>query len=111
MIFLDSFEELTRNNRLTGNTWAVLIFILSKSKYDNFVELNQGEIAQHIGIARQNVSKAIKLLVEKDLIIKGPKIGTRNTYTVNWQYAWRGTTASYREAQRQSIARKLEIVK
>ena len=39
---------------------------------------------------KENVSRAIKLLVSKKIIVEGPKLGRTKTYRLNSNYGWRG---------------------
>jgi hypothetical protein len=40
---------------------------------------------------KTNVSRAIKLLVEKQILLEGPKLGRTHTYRLNSAFGWKGS--------------------
>jgi predicted transcriptional regulator len=41
-----------------------------------------------------DVSRAVKRLINKGLILRGPKIGRTSAYKLNSHYAWKGKTSN-----------------
>ena len=45
MAFQDSFEEIAKDEDLTGETFRVLFYLYSKLDFENFIQQTQKEIA------------------------------------------------------------------
>ena len=75
---------------LTGEQSRVLMYLLSKLDYDNYIRISQTEIADDLHMQKPNVSRAMKRLVERDIVITGPLAGRSRTYRLNPRIAHRG---------------------
>ena len=87
-------ERLARDPDMTGEAYRVFLKMVSNLDWENYIKITQKEISEDLGIRKQNVSRAVKLLVEKGIIIKGPKSGLSNTYRLNEFYGWKGKIAN-----------------
>ena len=76
--------------RLTGETYSVLLHLMSKLSFDNWINVTQAEIGNSLGLARPNVSRAMKVLVEKKIILEGPRKGRCHTYRLNYAIGYKG---------------------
>jgi CRP-like cAMP-binding protein len=76
--------------RLTGETYSVLLYLMSKVSFDNWINVTQAEIGNNLGLAQQNVSRAMKVLVEKKIIMEGPRKGRCHTYRLNYAVGYKG---------------------
>ena len=57
-----------------------------------------------LGIQKANVSRAIKALIENEIILEGPKIGRSKTYRLNPSYGWKGTVRNHDKALRNGLS-------
>ena len=73
MAFQDAFEELAKDREITNEPRRVLDYMFSKLDFENFIQLSQKEIIEILGINKSNVSKAIKLLTRKQIVLEGQK--------------------------------------
>ena len=73
MAFQDTFEELAKDPELTLEPKNVLLFLFSKLDFENFIQLSQVDIGEGLGMHKQHVSRAMKLLTDKQIILEGPK--------------------------------------
>jgi hypothetical protein len=80
--------------RLRGETSRVLFYLLSRCSYNNIINVPQKEIAEALEIKRQSVSKAIKELLEKDILLPGSKDGRCNTYRLNHALGSKGNAST-----------------
>ena len=64
--------------------------MFSKLDFENFIQLSQKEIIEILGINKSNVSKAIKLLTRKQIVLEGPKVGRSRCYRLNLITAGKG---------------------
>jgi DNA-binding transcriptional regulator YhcF (GntR family) len=84
---------------LTGEQMRVLMFVMGKLDFENWLRLSQAEIAKELGMKRPHVSRAINKLVEKGIIHKGPKVGTSWTYRLDTNFGWKGRMKNKKAAE------------
>lgn len=90
MVWEQGLKRLAQDEDLTGETLRVLMYCLSELDYENYLKVTQKDIVEALEMKRQNVSRAIKMLVDKQILIQGPKSGRSNTYRLNEFYGWKG---------------------
>ena len=76
--------------RLTGEVYSVLLYLMGKLSFDNWINITQVEIGKDLELARPNVSRAMKVLVEKQIILEGPRKGRCHTYRLNYAIGYKG---------------------
>lgn len=76
--------------------WA----LIERLNFENDICLVQAEVAIELGMRFQNVSRAIKELIEQDIILKGPKNGRSHTYKLNPNMGWRGSGKGHQRADK-----------
>lgn len=103
MVFQDALESLAVDRELTEEPRRILLFMFSRLDFENFIQLEQSEISSKLSIARPHVSRAIKLLIDKQILFRGPKIGRSSSFRLNPHYGWKGKVSNLREAQRDHI--------
>lgn len=101
MAFQVAFKELAKDRDLRGVPGSVLNYLLSILEFENDLKITQVEIAKDLGIGRDQVSKAIKTLLDKGIIAKGPKLGCSWAYRLNYQYAWKGKVKNLDKRKRE----------
>lgn len=84
------FSKMARDADITGEVGRVLYYFLGKLDFENFIHVAQADIAQALGLQKSNVSRAVRILCEKQIILKGPKTGRTITYRLNPDYGWKG---------------------
>ena len=90
----------------------VLMVLMSQVDFENWISVDQTEIASKIGMKKQNVNRAISALIERQVLLKGPRAGHSATYRLNPSYGWKGKAKSHREALRERMeAKGLSVVK
>lgn len=99
MAYNVAFKALAKDKEMRGEPRALLDFLMAIMDFENFLAIDQTYIAKELDINKANVSKAMKVLVEKKILKKGPKVGRSNTYKMNDYYAWRGSVENKRKAQ------------
>lgn len=94
-----AFTKLAKDKEMRGEPRAILDYLMAVMDFENFIQVDQTYIAKELEINKANVSKAMKVLLDKKIIKKGPKAGRSNTYKLNSFYAWRGSVEKKRTAQ------------
>jgi predicted transcriptional regulator len=99
MFYQAGLAILAKDKELRGAPRSVLDMMMSMMDFENFIGIDQTYIAKELNMEKASVSRAIKLLVDKKIIKKGPKFGRMNSYTLNDDYAWRGTVENKMNAK------------
>ena len=76
--------------RLTGETYSVMLHLMSKLSFDNWINVTQADIGKKLGLSQPNVARAMKVLVEKNIILEGPRKGRCHTYRLNYAVGYKG---------------------
>ena len=90
MVIQEAMIEIARDKSFSLEMWRVWSFMVGKLGFENWIILPQREIAASLDMHEANVSRAIKKLLAKKIILKGPKIGRTSAYKLNSKYGWRG---------------------
>ena len=77
--------------KMTGEQYSVLFVLFNKLDFDNYLRVSLKEIADALELQIANVSRAMKVLKEKKIIIEGPPAGKFKTYRLNPYIAHKGT--------------------
>ena len=88
-------SKLSGDKELSGVDHRVLWAVLSVVQMGNSVMCTQQEMSEISGVARPNVSKSLKKLVEKGYLIKMKSIGSLNTYMLAPEHVYRGDNKDY----------------
>lgn len=86
----EAFQLIAADRELTLEPKNVLFYLFSRLDFDNFIQVPQSEIVEVLKIDKANVSKAIKMLVEKGILIRGPKVGHSYAFRLNPNYGYKG---------------------
>jgi hypothetical protein len=81
---------LAADKDMTMEPYRVLLYLMSRLDFDNFIYVTQTEIADFLGMKKPHVSRAIKLLERKELILRGPKLGHSHAWRLNPDYGFKG---------------------
>ncbi len=100
MAFQEAFEMLATDKDLNGQTMKVLMFLMSRLSFENFIGIEQKSIVDKLEMHKTDVSLAIKKLVEKGILEKGPKLGRSGTYKLNPFYGWKGRVKNLKEERK-----------
>lgn len=91
---------LAKDKDIKGQTHRILRFIEGILNFENWIYISITDIAKELEMHRSDVSKGIKLLQEKEIILQGPKMGNSKTYMLNPTFGWKGKVKNlekYRE--------------
>lgn len=103
MAFQDAFEEIAKDPELTLEPKNVLFYLYSKLDFENFIQQSQKDIAEGLGMKKENVSRAMKSLTAKQIVLEGPKVGRSKCYRLNPNYGWKGKVKTLQEARREQL--------
>lgn len=100
MTFQDSLEIIATDEDMTGQTLKVMLLLMGNLEFENYITIKQVGIAEKLKIDKADVSKAMKLLVNKEIILK-VKEGTTTGYKLNPTYGWKGKVENMEKAKEQ----------
>jgi hypothetical protein len=94
MFWLDSYRQgflkLGKDRDITGEAHRILWYLFDKLDFDHYTHVQQTEISEALDLQKSHVSRAVKVLCDKQIILKGPKTGRIITYRLNSEYGWKG---------------------
>jgi hypothetical protein len=90
MSFQDALIALAKDEDITGENYRVFFYLCGNLDFENFIHLEQKKISEELNIRKENVSRSVKKLVDKKIILKGPKVGRSLTYRLNPNFGWKG---------------------
>lgn len=93
-------EQSEMEKPLTQTEYRVRDWILGTIGIGNMAFINQAEMSRRLRVARPHISKAIKRLVELQILIPGPKSGRSNSYKINENFCFYGNIGDGIKARR-----------
>ena len=120
----EALEIVAKDRDIKGETYRVLFFICARLDFENWVQISITDIANELGLKQPHVSRAFKVLEEKEIILRGPKVGRSFAFRLNPEFGWKGKvkhlddyrqsdqdlTNAYRERQQKKIKETLTVV-
>lgn len=79
----------------TGETLRVLLVLLAKVEYENFIVVSQSDMAEELGVSKTQFNRSLKILIDNDIIQRGPKVGRQGSLRLNPNYGWKGTAKNH----------------
>ena len=95
--FQEAFGMIAQDKTMTGETFRVWMHLLSRLGFENFIVIKRAEISKELGIKGPHVSRAVSKLVDKGLLVRGPKVGHSYAYRLDMNVAWRGGADAYNQ--------------
>ena len=97
----DAAILLAKDKDIKGETHRVLWFIIGILDFQNWVQLSVTEIAKELQMQRSHISRAMKVLEEKEVILRGPKVGRSYAFMLNPDYGWKGKVKNLDDYRKQ----------
>ena len=105
-MFQKSLDLISEDRELTYDDLRVLLKLFRHLDMKNYISISQKEICEQLKMDKSNVSKAMTKLLNKGIILKGPRLNGIYTYTLNANYAYKGHLKNLKKERK----RHLEIV-
>jgi len=86
----EALELIAQDKEITGRIHRVLWLLVAHLDFENWIQLSQKRICEKLDMKKQDVSSAIRLLEEKEIILRGPKIGRSYAFRLNPMLGWKG---------------------
>jgi hypothetical protein len=95
----DALAEIAADKDLGTEAFRVFLYLNARLDFENLIVVQQTEIAAALGIKPQAVSRAMRLLAGKQIILRGPKLGGVGSYRLNPHYGWKGKVQNLTKAR------------
>jgi hypothetical protein len=89
-MFQVKLEELSKDKELRGMPKDIFLYMVSQIGYDNICKVPQVKLAREFDTTPQYISKIIKLLKSKKMIIEINEEGAMKSYKFNSSYVVKG---------------------
>lgn len=80
---------------IDGRDLDILLYLTTILDFENSILVSQKSIAEALQMRIPHVSRSMKNLVERGLILEGPKNGRSKSYSLNPQVGWKGTAKNH----------------
>jgi len=87
----------------SAETMRVLWYLVGRIDFENYLQIPQVEIADELDMKKENVHRAIKILLERGVLIRGPKVGRSSSWRLNPHYGWKGKVKNLNEERRKRL--------
>lgn len=81
--------------RITGADRMVLDMLLSIVNSENWLAVSQADLANELGMPRQNVHRSIQKLIAEGVLCDGPRVGSQRSYRLSPAYGWKGSARAH----------------
>lgn len=81
------YRKLATDEELDGVDLRVFLYLFARLDFENFTRVEQRDIAETLKRRREHISRSIRKLKEKKVIIEAaPKVGRSSAYLLNPKY-------------------------
>lgn len=87
--------QMKCTGEIDGRDLDVLLYLTTVLDFENSILVSQKSISEALNMKIPNVSRSMKNLTEKNLIIEGPKNGRSKSYSLNPTVGWKGTAKNH----------------
>lgn len=105
MVWQDAAKAIAMSPDLGGEALRVWLYIVGSVGYQNVLALSHGALARELGMQRPNVTRAIKKLLDAEILVEHGRFGRITTYTLSSKVGWRGSVKQLAK-HRQGIGQK-----
>jgi len=78
---------IARSKAFGREAHKVLWYLTANLDFDRFSPLNIGQISSDLGLKSQAVSRALRMLIEGGIVVRGPRMGQRSSFRFSHQVA------------------------
>lgn len=103
-MFQRSAELIAQDRDFTYEDFRVLYMLYANLDMKNYISLSQSDLCEKLKMNKSNVSKSISRLLEKGIILKGPKVGKSWTYILNANYGYKGKLRFLKQERKRHLA-------
>lgn len=105
----EALNIIAEDKDIKGLDLRVFLKVCARLDFENWVYLPLKELSEELHIDKAHISRSIKLLVSKNILIKSSKIGRSYAYRLNPYFGWKGKVRNlddYRKEKEEEILRE-----
>ena len=105
----EALNIIAEDKDIKGLDLRVFLKVCARLDFENWVYLPLKELSEELHIDKAHISRSIKLLVSKNILIKSSKIGRSYAYRLNPDFGWKGKVKNldeYRKEKEEEILRE-----
>jgi hypothetical protein len=99
----DALAEIAADRDIGLEAWRVFAYLNARLDFENLIVVPQTEVAAALGMKQPAISRAVKLLADKQIILRGPKIGSVSSFRLNPHYGWKGKIQNLTKARQKRL--------
>jgi len=84
----------------SAEAMRVLWYMVGRLDFENFIQVPQVEIAKELNMHKQHVNRAVKILLERGVLLQGPRVGRAYSWRLNPHFGWKGKVKNLEEQRR-----------
>lgn len=100
LFFQDMIAKLTSDPRMTGERARVFLLLLCRCDWENWLYIEQKDLARTAGMHPAQVSRAMRFLVQVGVVLTGPSLGRAHAYKLNSHYVYKGKLVNLAQHRR-----------
>jgi hypothetical protein len=95
----EALAEIAADRDMGTEAFRVFLYLNARLDFENLIVVPQTEIAAALSMKQSAVSRAIRLLVGKQIILRGPRVGPVSSFQLNLHYGWKGKIQNLHKAR------------
>jgi len=107
----EALEMLASDGDLSKDAYKVLILLMGRLDFENWINVPQKEIAEKLKINKGNISRAVSLLESKEIILREKKFGRSYIFRLNPYFAWKGKPVNLEKYRKEKEAKRIKNLK
>jgi len=97
MVNQEALLAIAKDKEFTQEPYRVFTLLCVHLDYDNWIQIARKDIAEALEMKGEAVSRAIRLLLRKGVIFRGPKAGSTYSFRLNPCYGYKGKLSHIRQ--------------
>jgi hypothetical protein len=99
-------ELIATTKGLGEQALRVSYMLAARIDFENWINVNQAELGERLGMKRQHVGRALADLEQLGMLLRGPKVGRNVTWRLNPAFGWKGSAKNHKTALRDQLSAK-----
>jgi predicted transcriptional regulator len=97
----EALDIIAEDKDIRGFDLRVFLKVCARVDFENWVHLPIKELGEELRIDKSQISRSIKVLVNKGVLLKSEKIGRSYAYRLNPDFGWKGKVHHLEEYRQQ----------
>ena len=86
----DAMTMIATDKDITGEILRVFLYMAGRLDFENYIRIQQTEIVEALDMQKTNVSRSVRMLESKNILLRGPKIGQSYSWRLNPNFGYKG---------------------